>query len=74
MTIYTDKLILSFSHNYDEFSYNFLKAKVCLVCNVCKEMENFISLQKHKEYNIVCRRCLDKQNSERKVLKLLKNF
>ena len=67
MTIYTDKIIVSFSHNYDEFSCNFLEVKVCPICNVCKEMESFISLQKNKDYNIVCRRCLDKQNSQRKV-------
>ena len=72
MTIYTDKNIVSFSHNYDVFSYNFLEVRVCPVCNVCKEMESFISLQKHKDYNIVCRRCLDRQNSERKVFKSFK--
>ena len=69
MTIYTDKIIVSFSHNYDGFRYNFLKLKVCPVCSVCKEIENFISLQKNKDYNIVCRRCLDKHKSQRKVLK-----
>ena len=72
MTIYTDKIIVSFSHNCDGFSYYFLEVRVCPVCNVCKEMENFISLQKHKDYNIVCRRCLDRQSSERKVFKSFK--
>ena len=69
MTIYTDKIIVSFSNNFDGFSHNFLEVRVCPVCKVCKEIENFISLQKHKEYNTVCRRCLDKQNSQRKVCK-----
>ena len=72
MTIYTDKIIVSFSNNYDGFSHNFLEVRVCPVCNVCKEMENFISLQKHKEYNIVCRRCLDRQNDNRKNAKFYK--
>ena len=73
MTIYTDKIIVSFSNNFDGFSHNFLEVRVCPVCNVCKEMESFISLQKSKEFNIVCRRCLDKQNSYRKNAKLKKS-
>ena len=69
MTIYTDKIIVSFSNNYDGFSCNFLEVRVCPVCKVCTEIENFISLQKHKEYNTICRRCLDKQNGHRKNAK-----
>ena len=71
MTIYTDKIIVSFSNNND-YNYSSLEIKVCPICKVYKEIENFKSLQKHKEYNIVCRRCLDKQNSERKVFKSFK--
>ena len=71
MTIYTDKIVVSFSNNYDGFSYNFLEVRFCPICKVCKEIEYFKSLQKNKEYNIVCRRCLDKQNSQRKVLKVI---
>ena len=69
MTIYTDKIIVSFSNNFDGFSCNFLEVRVCPLCKVCKEIENFLSLQKQKDYNIVCRRCLDRQNSQRKVCK-----
>ena len=71
MTIYTDKIIVSFSNN-SEYNYGCLEVRVCPIRKVYKEIENFKSLQKHKEYNIVCRRCLDKQNSERKVFKSFK--
>ena len=37
MTIYTDKIIVSFSNNFDGFNHNFLEVRVCPVCKVCKD-------------------------------------
>ena len=72
MTIYTEKIIVSFSNNFEnEFNYNCLEVKVCPLCKLCKELGNFTSFQKNKKYNNVCRRCLDKQNSYRKNAKFL---
>ena len=69
MTIYTDKIIVSFSNNNDGFNYASLEIRLCPLCKSYKEKENFISHQKSKEFNIICRRCLDKQNSYRKNAK-----
>ena len=68
MTIYTDKIVVSFYHNdSNECSYNSITIQFCPLCKSYKEIENFISHQKSKEFNIICRRCLDKQNSYRKT-------
>ena len=97
MTIYTDKIVVSFYHNdrrqglfsgrsrdgersspsgqsrdNNECIYNSLKIGYCPLCKSYKEKENFRSFQKSKEFNIICRRCLDKQNSQRKVFKSFK--
>ena len=73
MTIYTDKIVVSFYHNdNNECIYNSVKIGYCPLCKSYKEIENFRSFQKSKEFNIICRRCLDKQNSQRKVFKSLK--
>ena len=69
MTIYTDKIIVSFSNNNDGFNYTSLEIRLCPLCKSYKEIESFISHQKSKEFNIICRRCLDKQNSCRKNAK-----
>ena len=70
MTIYTDKIVVSFCHNdNNECSYNSITIRLCPLCKSYKEIENFISHQKSKEFNIICRRCLDKQNSYRKNAK-----
>ena len=68
MTIYTDKIEVSLSDK-DRCKYENFEIRFCAVCKIPKELENFRSLQKHKDYNIVCRRCLDKQNLGRKLLK-----
>ena len=67
MTIYTDKIEVSFSDT-DKTEYIFccLEIRHCPLCKSYKEKENFRSFQKSKEFNIICRRCLDKQNSYRK--------
>ena len=68
MTINTDKIEVSFYHNVNnECSYNSILIQFCPLCKSYKEIENFISHQKSKEFNIICRRCLDKQNSFRKA-------
>ena len=66
MTIFTDKIEVSFSDtDIAECSYYCLEIKYCPLCKSYKEKENFRSFQKSKEFNIICRRCLDKQNSGR---------
>ena len=70
MTIYTDKIVVSFCYNdNNECSYNSITIRLCPLCKSYKEIENFISHQKSKDFNIICRRCLDKQNSYRKNAK-----
>ena len=73
MTIYTDKIIVSFSDiDKTEYIYCCLEIRYCPLCKSYKEKENFRSFQKSKEFNIICRRCLDKQNSQRKVFQSFK--
>ena len=70
MTIYTDKIEVSFSDtDIAECSYCCLEIRYCPLCKAYKEKENFRSRQKSKDFNIICRRCLDKQNSYRKNAK-----
>ena len=70
MTIYTDKIEVSFSVNdKTEYVYCCLEIRYCPLGKAYKEKENFRSRQKSKEFNIICRRCLDKQNSYRKNAK-----
>ena len=70
MTIYTDKIVVSFYHNdSNECSHNSITIQFCPLCKAYKEKENFRSRQKSKDFNIICRRCLDKQNSYRKNAK-----
>ena len=73
MTIYTDKIVVSFSHNYKSDVNNCFEIRCCKICKTYKELKHFISLQKDREYNIICRKCLDKQNIYRKNAKLKKS-
>ena len=41
------------------YEYKLNVIKYCPNCKICLDIQCFRSLNKHKEYNKVCRRCLD---------------
>ena len=60
MTIYTDKIIVSFYDNEKRFSECELDdIRYCPSCKICRSHHYFKSRNKNIEYNKLCRRCLD---------------
>ena len=60
MTIYTDKIIVSFfATDNDGIDYGRFELKYCSQCKLCKDKELFRSRCVNIEYNKICRRCLD---------------
>ena len=69
MTIYVDKIIVSFADNDKCFCVNEISdIRYCSNCQICRSHLMFTSLNKSEEYNKLCRRCLNSMNGfKRKV-------
>ena len=64
MTIYVDKIIVSFSDNDKRFcKYEISDIRYCPNCQICRVHLRFKNLNKNKEYNKLCGRCLDSMNT-----------
>ena len=63
MTIYVDNFIVSFNVN-DKYECEYIlhDIKYCPNCQICRDINYFRSLNKSKEYNKSCRRCLNSIN------------
>ena len=60
MCIYVDKIVVSFFATDDnDCHYGINDIRYCPHCKICKSIELFKSHNKNKEYNKICRRCLD---------------
>ena len=63
MCIYVDKIVVSFFDTDDnDCHYGLNDIRYCPNCKICKNIEAFKSYKKNKEYNKICRRCLDSMN------------
>ena len=71
MTVYVDEIIVSFADNDKCFyEHEIHDIRYCPNCQICRSHLMFKSLNKNKEYNKLCRRCLNSMNGfKRKVLK-----
>ena len=72
MAIYVDEIIVSFNINDGirsipsgqsrvnyKYEYKLNDIKYCPNCKICRDIQCFRSLNKSKEYNKLCRRCLN---------------
>ena len=73
MTIYTDKIIVSFFDN-EECKDEYLELRFCPFCKMCKDKELFRSFNNNVDYNKTCRRCLDKAIFLKVKRKFYQNF
>ena len=69
MTIYVDKIIVSFDlGGKSNCECEISNIRYCPNCQICRSHLMFKSLKKSKEYNELCRRCLNSMNGfKRKV-------
>ena len=63
MIIYVDKIIVSFSENENCCcEYEMIDIRYCPNCQIRRSHLKFKSFNKNKEYDKLCRRCLDGMN------------
>ena len=75
MAIYVDEIIVSFNVNDNyKHEYKLNDIKYCPNCKICRDIQCFRSLNKSKEYNKLCRRCLNSTKGYKQKLCLLKGF
>ena len=64
MTIYVDTIIVSFyDSNKCLCEHEIHDIRYCPNCQICRYIKYFRSLNKNKEYNKLCSRCLDSMNA-----------
>ena len=75
MAIYVDEIVVSFNitENY-KYEYKLNDIKYCPNCKICRDIQCFRSLNKGKEYNKLCRRCLNSTKGYKQKLCLYKGF
>ena len=69
MPVYVDKIIVSFDlGDKSDCECEIGNIRYCPNCQICRNHLMFKSLNKSKEYNKLCRRCLNSMNGfKRKV-------
>ena len=75
MCIYVDEIIVSFDFNDSyKYEYKLNDIKYCPNCKICRDTKFFSSLNKNKDYNKLCRRCLNNTKGYKQKLCLYKGF
>ena len=68
MTIYVDKIIVSFDlSDKSDCECKISNIRYCPNCQICRSRLMFKSLNKSKEYNKLCRRCLNSMKGVKRI-------